>query len=254
MRRTLIVAALAVMAGVGTIAGFSVVAQSADHQDAPGTKANPTADINDVYSWMDGNNIVLAMTTNIAATSTTLFDNSVQYVFHTGNAIAFSGSVPTTGIDVIATFDTASPQNVQVWVGTTDYVTGNASATGGITSADGKLKVWAGPVADPFFFNIDGFHTVVADVVANEQGLLAANAFNEAGCPTLGSATSADLVAGLALNATAGPPTNFVATKDGMGIVVSVDKTLLALSGNAYVSVWGATYSTTAAPTDAGGQ
>jgi hypothetical protein len=125
MRRTLIVAALASMAGVGTIAGFSVIAQSADHQDAPATKANPTADINDVFSWMDGNNVVLAMTTNPAATSSTLFDPSIQYVFHTGNAIAFTGAIPSSGgVDVIVTFSgTAAPQTAQVWVGT-DYVTG----------------------------------------------------------------------------------------------------------------------------------
>ena len=251
MRKTLIVAALASMASVGTIAGFSVVARSADHMDAPGTKANPTADINDVFSWMDGNNVVLAMTSNPTATATTLFDNSVQYVFHTGSAIAFTGAVPTTGVDVIVTFSgTAAPQTVQVWVGT-DYVTGNPSATAGLLSADGKIKVWAGPVADPFFFNLDGFHEAVNTVVSNEPALLAGNAFNEAGCPTVGPSV-ASLLQGELGTTNGGTAVNHFATLNGMGIVVSVDKTLLAINGSA-VSVWGATYSSTTSA-DAGGQ
>jgi hypothetical protein len=252
MRKTLIVAALASMAGVGTIAGFSVVARSADHQDAPGTQADPSADINDVFSWMDGNNVVLAMTSNPAATRTTQFSNGVQYVFHTGSAIAFTGGLSATNaVDVIATFDTSTPQNIQVWVGT-DYVTGALSATGALTSADGKIKVWAGPVADPFFFNLDGFHSAVQDVVAAEPALLAGNAFNDAGCPTLPSGTPAALVSQLAHNSTLGAPADHFANLDGMGIVVEVDKTLLTINGSD-VSVWGATY---AAPTsaDAGGQ
>jgi hypothetical protein len=241
------------MAGVGTIAGFSVIAQSADHQDAPATKANPTADINDVFSWMDGNNVVLAMTTNPAATSSTLFDPSIQYVFHTGNAIAFTGAIPSSGgVDVIVTFSgTAAPQTAQVWVGT-DYVTGPTGGTTGTTSADSKIKVWAGPVADPFFFNLDGFHTAVATVVNDEPALLGANAFNEAGCPTIGGSTS-DLLVGQLGTTNGGTAVNHFATLDGMGIVVSVDKTLLALGGNAFVSVWGATYTTTTSA-DAGGQ
>jgi hypothetical protein len=217
--------------------------------------ANPTADINDVFSWMDGNNQVLAMTSNPGATSTTLFDNTVQYVFHTASAIAFTGAVPTSGgVDVIVTFSgTAAPQTFQAWVGT-DYVTGPTGGTTGTTSADGKIQVWAGPVADPFFFNLDGFHTAVADVVSNEPALVAGNAFNDAGCPTLPSGTGAALVAQLAHNPTDGTPVDHFATLNGMGIVVKVDKTLLALNGNAYVSVWGATYSTAATSTDAGGQ
>ncbi len=252
MRRTLIVAALATLAGVGTLAGFSVVAHSADHQDAPGTKTNATADINDVFSWMDGSNVVLAMTTNPGATATTLFDNTVQYVFHTGSAISVAGGVPATGVDVIATFDTSTPQNIQVWVGT-DYVTGKASATGGTTSADGKIKVWAGPVADPFFFNLDGFHKAVSTVTAAAGSLT----FNDAGCPALNSATSDLLIGQLGTNPDSDASTtavNHFATLNGMGIVIEVDKSLLlTTSGSNLVSVWGATYSTTTSG-DAGGQ
>ena len=50
------------------------------------------------------------------------------------------------------------------WLGTDEYVTGDASAITGLTSADGKLKVFAGLRADPFFFNLDGFHHAEATV------------------------------------------------------------------------------------------
>ena len=32
------------------------LARSADHLDSPAVKADPAGDINDLYSWMDGNN------------------------------------------------------------------------------------------------------------------------------------------------------------------------------------------------------
>jgi hypothetical protein len=252
MRRSLVIGAMALLAGAATIAGFSVVAQSADHQDAPGTKANPTADINDVFTWMDGNNVFLAMTTYPEAPTGALFDNTVQYVFHTASAIAFTGPVPTTGgVDVVVTFTgTAAPQTAQVWVGTSDYVTGNANVSAGLVSADQKVKVYAGLVADPFFFNLDGFHKAVATV----SGAAGSLTFNDAGCPALNTATSDLLIGELATNPDGGlVAVNHFATFNGLGIVVEVDKSLLALNGQAFVSVWGATYST-AASQDAGGE
>ncbi len=258
MRRSRLIAALASVAGVIAIAGFSVVAKSADHQDAPAVKAAPGADINDLFTWMDGNNVVLAMTVNPAATTTTLFDNTVQYVFHTSSTTVFTGSIPAPSkfdVDVIATFDNATPQNIQLWVGTAEYLTGNPNVAAGLASTDGKVKVYAAPVADPFFFNLDGFHAAVADVVmaagvpADAGGLT----FNQFGCPALDTATSDTLVGQLA-KAPGGitAPVDHFATLDGLGIVVSVDKSLLTANG-AHVSVWAATYSPpTAADAGAG--
>ena len=242
MRRSVAVMAVASLAVVATIVAYSVSARSSDHQDAPGTKANPTSDIDDLYAWVDGNNLVLVMTTNPGATSSTLFDNTVQYVFHTASAATYTGPIPQTGgVDVIATFDTSTPQNISLWVGGSEYVTGNASGTGGITSPDGKVKVFAGPRADPFFFNLDGFHTAVADIVSAEPSLVTAHAFNEAGCPQLGATTSDALVSQLGTNPQAGAPVNHFATLDSLAVVVSVDKSLVTAHGSS-LSVWAATY------------
>jgi hypothetical protein len=236
---------LAAAASVAAVIGYAASALSADHQDGPATTSEPPADLNDVYTWMDGTNVVLAMTVYPAAPTGAQFSDNVQYVFHTGSAAAGLGAT-SDPVDVIATFD--SSQKIKLWVGTSDYVTGDASSTSGLTSADGKVKVFAGLRADPFFFNLDGFKQTAADVQAAAGGL----SFNEAGCPTLNSATSTALVTQLATAPDGGAPANHFATLNGLAIVVSVDKTLLT-KGGAYMSVWGGTYSTGSVG-DAGGQ
>ena len=237
---------LAAVASVATIIGYAASALSADHQDGPATTSEPPADINDVYTWMDGNNVVLAMTTYPAAPTGAQFSNNVQYVFHTGSAAAGLGAT-TNPVDVIATFDVT--QKIAVWVGTADYVTGDASPTAGLTSASGKVKVFAGLRADPFFFNLDGFKQTALDVQNAAAGLT----FNEAGCPALNAATSTVLVTQLQTAPDGGAPVNHFATFNGLAIVVSVDKSLLT-KGGAAVSVWGGTYATGPIVVDAGGQ
>ncbi len=261
MRRSLAIAAMASLAAAAVISGYSTPARSADHQDAPGVRAEPAADINDVYTWMDGTNVVLAMTTYPDAMTGQTFSNAVQYVFHTGSGIAFSPALPTGGVDVIATFDNATPQNIQLWVGNPasggEYVTGNANVTAGLASADGKVKVYAGLVADPFFFNLDGFKSVVSDVEGVEGQLgqpvdAGGIALTPYGCPELG--TGAQTLAVQLAHAPGGidPPTDHFANFNGLVIVVSVDKTLLTANGPA-VSVWAGTYATPTSA-DAGGE
>jgi hypothetical protein len=235
---------LAAMASVATIIGYAASALSADHQDGPATTSEPPADINDVYTWMDGNDVVLAMTTYPAAPTGAQFSNNVQYVFHTASAAAGLGTT-TNPVDVIATFD--ATQKISVWVGTADYVNGDASPTAGLTSASGKVKVFAGLRSDPFFFNLDGFKQVALDV----QGATGLT-FNEAGCPALG-ATGPVLVTQLATAPDGGAPANHFATFNGLAIVVSVDKSLLT-KGGAAMSVWGGSYATGPVVGDAGGQ
>src|SRR4051812_1770566 len=141
---------------IASVIGFAGIARSADHLDSPATKADPTVDIDDLYAFMDGSNLVLAMTVFPAATTGAKFSDKVQYVIHTSSGAAFGNT--TASEDVICTFDAA--QKIQCWAGTDAYVTGDASAASGLASADGKFKVFAGLRADPFFFNLDGFkHT-----------------------------------------------------------------------------------------------
>jgi hypothetical protein len=220
-------------AGAVAIVGYAASALSADHLDSPATMADPTVDINDVYSWMDGTNVVLVMTVYPAAPKTAQFSDKVQYVFHTSSAAAFGAT--TNPVDIIATFDAS--QKIQLWVGQSEYVTGDPSQSTGLQSADGKVKVFAGVRSDPFFFNLDGFKKVVSDVEAAASGLT----FDPAGCPALDAQTSTALVTQLKTDPNGGAPQDFFKTLNTLAIVVSVDKALLT-KGGALVSLSGSTY------------
>jgi hypothetical protein len=225
--------ALLACAGAAAVLGYAGLARSADHLDAPGTRAEPAADINDVYTWMDGNNVVLAMTVFPAATSGAKFSDAVKYVLHTASGSAYGNT--TAALDVICTFDTA--QRASCWAGTSEYVTGDASATTGLASGDGKFKVFAGLRADPFFFNLDGFKHTVSTVESAAAGL----SFDVAGCPTLDAPTSATLRGQLQSAPDGGPAQDFFQPLNGLAIVVSLDKTLVT-KGGPIVSAWAGTY------------
>src|SRR5262249_9125643 len=140
----------------------------------------------------------------------------------------------TKSVDVVCTFDAA--QKISCWVGDKDYVTGDASAVAGLTSASGKVKVFAGLRDDPFFFNLDGFKHTVSTVEAAAPTLM----FDGAGCPAIDAATSAVLVGQLQHDPNGGPPANFFAGKNVLSIVLSIDKTLLT-EGGPIVSMWAST-------------
>jgi hypothetical protein len=246
MRTSRVLAVLGVLGACAGVVGYSASALSADHQDAPATRASPTADINDVYTWMDGSNVVLAMTTYPDAPQGALFDDRVQYVLHTSSGQGFGAT--STYVDVIATFDTSTPQKISLWVGATEFVTGNASSPSGLSTADGRVKVFAGLRADPFFFNLDGFKNTVATV----ESVASTLTFDDAGCPALSAGQQSLLATELATSPDGGAPVDHFATFNGLAIVVSVNKALLT-AGGPIVSVWGATYAT-APLTDAGGQ
>ncbi len=181
--------ALAVLVGVST-------ALAADHLDAPTVKLDATTDITDLYTWMDGNNVVFVLNVSPLATTTSKFgvSTAAQYVIHTHSIDKFLGSTNTpVPVNIIATFD--ANQKISLWVGANEYVTGDASPAAGISTTDGKVKVHTGLHDDPFFFNLDGFHAAEAAVEA-ATGLTS----NVAGCPQLSAAQSTALVKALSTN------------------------------------------------------
>jgi hypothetical protein len=212
------------------------VARSADHLDSPATKADGTLDINDLYTWNDGTNTVFILTVTPAAPKAALFSDSVQYVIHTQSGAAYP--VAAADYPIICTFTgTTAPQTAQCWAGTDEYVTGQADNAAGISSKDGKFKVFAGVRGDPFFFNLDGFKNAVATVETVAPTLI----FNEAGCPTL-TTVQANLVAGeLSHSPDGGPPNDFFKTFNALAIVVSIDKTLVTKNG-AIVATYASTH------------
>lgn len=233
---TLALLVAAPVAATATIASLATApkALAADHLDSPSVTADAAADITDVYSFMKGTNVVLVLNVTPLANSNSKFSDKTQYVFHTESTDAFG--TPGMQKDIIATFST--DQTIQLWVGSDVYLTGNASATAGLASADGKVKVFAGLRDDPFYFNLDGFTDVVKAVdMAEMGGGLTADA---AGCPNVG-ATGPVLANMLnhTMNGTM-PPKDFFAGLNVLSIVVEIDKTLVN-QGGPLLAVWGST-------------
>jgi hypothetical protein len=222
------------LAGVGAITTIATLALAADHRDAPGAKADPARDITDVYTWVDGANLVFVMNVFPNATIEAKFSDKLQYVFHTTNGKMFGEK--TTPLDIICTFDAA--QMVSCWAGD-EYVKGDASKTEGISSASGKLKVFAGLRDDPFYFNLSGFNAAAKFVTDNAAMLQ----FDMAGCPQLDAATSMAAVKTLQENGMGMPGKDDFEGQNVLSLVVSIDKALLGEAGP-YVSVWAGTYST----------
>jgi len=196
---------------------------AADHLDAPAVAADPTADITDLHTWIDQSNAIFVLNVSPLATASTKFSDKVQYVIHTESSMSYGQAGQKS--DIIVTFNAS--QKVSVWVGDKDYVTGDAGATTGLASADGKFKVFAGLRDDPFFFNLVGFKETVNAVDAAAPSLV----FDPAGCPKLSAATASVLVNQLKTGVGGVAPTDFFGGKNVLSIVLSIDKSLLNTGG-----------------------
>jgi hypothetical protein len=213
-------------------------AVAADHADSPSATVDLAADITDLYAWTDGGNVVFALDVMPDAAKDAKFSDKVQYVIHTERAAAF-GSAGVKS-DIICTFNAA--QAITCWVGDNGYVTGDASVTTGLESEDKKVKVFAGPRDDPFFFNLAGFKDTVTTVeaaIASKTLVL-----DVAGCPALPKATSDALLGKLSTDPASvpagGPAKDSFAGKNVLSIVISIDKKLLE-AGGPILSAWAST-------------
>lgn len=214
----------------------SLTAYAADHRDGPGVRADPAADINDVFAWMapDASRVYLVMTVFPFAPAEARFSDSVQYVFHTASGPAF-GQIGATEVNLICTFTAA--QQIACRVGDSDTVaTGDASDPAGLASSDGRLRVFAGRRNDPFFFNLNGFQRATRIVAGAAGGLT----FDPAGCPAVDAATSQTLVTQLRTEPDGAPATDEFAGANGLALVAAVDKALLT-GGGPILAVWAST-------------
>lgn len=227
--------------GIGGIAVASVIGGSiaigADHRDSTtlAMAANSAADINDVYAWMtaDAAKLNLVMTVQPFAAAGASFSPNVQYVFHVTSQASYGATATNT--DIICEF--ASATSVECWVGATGYVTGDPSATAGLSSADGKIKIFAGQRNDPFFFNLDGFKTAVT-TVKGAAGMLT---FDVANCPNVNAGTSTVLVGQLQADEDASPAEDDFAGANIAALVIQLDKTLVT-GGGPVLGVYASTH------------
>ncbi len=228
------VAAILTVMGVGAPIAFG-----ADHTDSPATTAEPLADITDGYAWVGGTNnntvsLVLNVSPNAGAAAT--FSPNVQYVFHVNRGATFPGGTFTETRIICQFYDTT---NIECWAGNA-YVSGNPGSAG-IMNTGGLFRVFAGRRDDPFFFNFDGFSKVLEGVrgVA-EAGPLPADA-NSDGCPDVPATLTNALVAQLGQSATGGAAADAFAGQAVLSIVVQIDRSLLAGTGD-FLKVWTSTH------------
>jgi hypothetical protein len=236
-------------AAVGLAATYALVgrapeSQAADHKDstALALPANHAADINDVYAWntADKTKVNLVMTVAPFAAAGDTFGTGILYTFHVNPITPMANGTLVPGVETRIICKFASNTSAQCWVGADGYVAGDPSAAAGISSTDGKIKLFAGLRADPFFFNLDGFKNTVATVATKAAtGMLPAP--DARGCYPLGAAAIG--VAGLLTKNADGSAagTDTFAGAKVLAIVLQVDKTLLVGAGTTIVSVWGST-------------
>ena len=223
------------LAAVALAASLPLAAVPLDHLDGPAVTADPASDLTDLYAWMsaDGARVQLILSVHPIAPAGSRFSTTTRYVFHAESAASFGAAGTRT--DLICTFDAGTPQRVSCWLGG-EYLTGDASATSGLQSSSGKLKVFAGLRADPAFFNLAGFNQFAQAVMSAAPGLT----LDMAGCPAVGASTSAALVGMLSRDGGSGAGVNAFAGANVLALVVSVDKTLLT-AGGPVLSIWAST-------------
>lgn len=233
-------AAALVLAG----AFVALPAMAADHRDGGAAQADPSSDINDVYAFMNGENLVLGMTVSPFADADATFSDAVQFVWHVDTWNAFTDSIagidPALQTTVQCEFDAA--QMIQCWIHrdgeNLDYIMGDASSEEGI--ATDSSQVFAGLRSDPFYFYLTGFNdarnAVISEVTAGNVDLS-----NGTLCPEL---TNPQLEAlGDALTVSAGGQgLNDFLGANTLAIVIEVDKALFTDAENDVVSVHAATH------------
>jgi hypothetical protein len=228
------------VAGALAVTSLATMAIAADHLDSPAVKGAETpSDINDVYSFVDGDSVALVMTVFPGAVAAdSKFSDKTQYIFHTTSGESFGETKST--LDIVCTFDAGQMVTCVAGEGAgkpvLDKVSGDAHGDAGLESTNKMFTAFTGLRKDPFFFNLDGFKNAVATVTAAAPNLQK----DAAGCPTVDAATSTLLVNQLKSSPTAGPPEDFFAPLNGLAIVLKIKKPLIN-GGGPILSVWAST-------------
>ncbi len=131
---------------------FFTAAFAADHIDSPNAAADPAADLNDFYVFVnpnDASEVIFALTINPFADRSTLFSDAVEYQI-------FLENEPGLASEIRCSF--SRDQNV------TCTAPGDRTVSGptGQTNTNGDFRVWAGLRDDPFFFDFEAFNETIA--------------------------------------------------------------------------------------------
>lgn len=143
---------VAAMTG-GIFLAVSGMTMGADHVDSPITKNDPTADITDVYAFVNPNNpdeYILVANVFPFANDGTRFSDVVEYEFHLENSAGVENSI-------VCTFSRPDPASLDQQV--TCNFFGDTTVEGpiGEVLVNGGFQVFAGLRDDPFFFDFLDF-------------------------------------------------------------------------------------------------
>ena len=140
-------------------------ASAADHGEAPGTQADPAADITDFYAWpkmadsSEGTLVAaIGFGTGLSASKPVPYDPDVLYGIHIDSDM---DHIADTDIWIRFGQNSAGEWGVQVQglPGTDAAVVGAVEST---LETDSGLRVFAGLRDDPFFFDFTGFSDTLA--------------------------------------------------------------------------------------------
>jgi hypothetical protein len=234
--------------------------RGSDHQDSPTTVARPGADITDVFLYPASSpaNVVLQMDIDPllapgGPTTTAALDPQVLYQFKIAHGapgvedmvIQFvpTGAGTSQKIAVYGPFKPALTGTTSA-IGTSSLVGSVAlNAAGGTTLPNG-MKVFVGPRADPFFFDLFAFFKFLPDRDYKTPGSSA-----PPGTPLSFNFTPAQIAANPAFaSCLVGTPSDALSTNhfNVLSIVVEAPRALIApSSGSPKINVWATTSTTT---------
>ncbi len=233
--------------------------RSSDHQDSPAVVARPGADITDVFMFPSPTNskavdLVMDVVPLIPAgmSSEFSFDPGVLYQFKVAHGPVGSANAEDSVLQLLP-HGTGANQTLSVYGMTsppplvgTKSVFGNPLGTvpfnrPGGTALAGGLKAFAGPRADPFFFDLFQFLKILPDRDYSEE-----RTGNQLGVPRPSfngypsGSTSGAKGSGYFCNTA--PPTNTFTEVNGgfnvLSIVVEVPRSALVRNGSSIVHLW----------------
>lgn len=214
---------------------ISFVAEGADHVDSPAAVSDPPADLTDLYAWMDstGSKLNLVMNVFPFAGANAEFSTAVNYVFHVNSSASYGAA--QTEAQILCSF--YKTDHIECWGPANEYVVGKADDPAGITSASGKMRVFAGLRSDPFFFNLEGFQETVKAVVGAANTLT----FDAQGCPAVSPTLSNTLVTQLKSTKAGAAAVDNFANANVLSLVVQLDDSLVN-TGGPVLGVWASTH------------
>ena len=219
--------------------------RGSDHQDSPTVVARPAADITDVFVYPAGdnpNNVVLQMDVSPLLTpanaAQAALDPAVLYQFKIAHGAAAgtedmaiqlqaTGNGPSQSVNVYGPF-TPTPGTVSVLGTSSGTVAFNSTTAPALTNG---MRVFVGPRADPFFFDLFQFFSFLPDRNAQTAGSAPHAPFSFK-FPTPAGPT-AGCVQGTPVDALSANNFNV------LSIVIEAPRTLIApVSGSQMIHLW----------------